>query len=143
MMAITRDPVTSAQVEASVRSERCGAVVSFLGIVRARSDDDRPVVGLSYEAHEAAALAEFRAIADEIRDRFGECDLAIVHRIGDLRVGEVAVAVAAAAPHRANAFDACEYAIDRLKQRAPIWKKEAYADGSAAWKENVPPEDAS
>lgn len=136
MFSISRDTVDAQLVAAAVRSEECGAVVTFLGLVRARSDDGRQVTGLSYEAHETAAIAEFGTIAAEARARFGTCDLAIVHRIGYLAVGEVAVAVAAAAPHRASAFDACEFAIDQLKQRAPIWKKEAYADGTAEWKEN-------
>lgn len=143
MFAIVREIIDSAKLEAAVSSERCGAVVCFLGIVRQRADDGRLVTGLSYEASESAAIAEFRAIAEEARERFGECDLAIVHRIGNVPVGEVAVAVAAATPHRARAFDACEYAIDQLKQRAPIWKKEAYADGTAEWKENACAEDPS
>jgi molybdopterin synthase catalytic subunit len=61
----------------------------------------------------------------------------VLHRVGDLRIGEIAVGVAVASPHRAQAFDACEYTIDELKSRAPIWKKEHYADGSGEWKENA------
>lgn len=104
--------------------------------MRDRSDDGRAVTGLTYEAHEAMALAEFERIADDARERFGDVRLAIVHRIGELAVGEIAVAVCAAAEHRAAAFDACRYAVDRLKQRAPIWKSERYADGTQCWMEN-------
>jgi molybdopterin synthase catalytic subunit len=115
-----------------------GGVVTFLGIVRGDADDGRAVSALCYEAHEAMALEEFAAIAGEARERFGDVRIAIVHRVGDVRIGEIAVAVLAAAAHRAEAFDACEYAIDELKRRAPIWKKERYADGGDAWRETIP-----
>lgn len=110
--------------------------MSFLGIVRDRSDDGRPVSGLSYEAYDDGALAEFEAIGDEARRRFGDVRLAIVHRTGELRVGDIAVAVSAAAAHRAAAFEACRYAIEELKRRAPIWKKERFRDGTQRWTEN-------
>lgn len=115
--------------------EAIGGIVRFLGIVRA-SSDGRAVTGLSYEAYEPMALAVFAAIADEARERYGEVQLSIVHATGELAVGDVAVAVTAQAAHRAAAFDACRYAIDELKQRAPIWKQERYADGDARWRSN-------
>lgn len=111
-------------------------MVTFLGLVRDRSDDGRPVAALSYEAYDDLAVAEFATIADEARQRFGDVRLAIVHRTGELSVGEIAVAVSACAAHRAPAFDACRYAIDELKRRAPIWKKERFADGTQRWTEN-------
>jgi molybdopterin synthase catalytic subunit len=117
------------------RADR-GAVVTFLGIVRDRSDDGRAVLGLSYEAFEPMACGEFETIDAEARRHFGDVALWIAHAVGDLAVGDVAVAVAAAAEHRAAAFDACRYAIDQLKRRAPIWKKERYADGGAEWRAN-------
>lgn len=137
MFAISLEPIDPQSLASAVGGDHCGAVVTFIGIVRARADDGRPVTGLSYEAQEVAAVQEFNAIAEEARARFGPCDLSIVHRVGILNVGEVAVAVAAAAPHRASAFDACEFAIDQLKLRAPIWKKESYADGTSEWRENT------
>lgn len=138
MFEITAKPIDVAALERQVRSDACGGVVTFAGVVRDRSDDDRPVTGLSYEAHEAMAVSEFARIAAEARERFGACEIAVVHRIGELEIGEVAVAVAAASAHRATAFDACEYVIDELKRRAPIWKKEHYADGGdSVWKENA------
>ena len=82
-------------------------------------------------------VAEFERIGAVVRERFGDVWLAIVHRIGDLPVGETAVAIVAAAVHRKAAFLACEYAIDEVKRRAPIWKKEWYADGSGEWKSNA------
>lgn len=136
MFGIVREPIDMAALARAVRTDACGAVVTFAGVVRERSDDDRAVTGLAYEAHEAMAVAEFERIAAEVRERFGNCDVTIVHRVGELRIGEIAVGVAAASAHRAEAFDACEYAIDELKARAPIWKKEHYADGAGEWKAN-------
>ena len=130
---ITRGAIDPRALEASVGSDACGGIATFLGVVRERSHDDRAVTGLSYEAHEQMALAEFAAIAREIEEHHPEVRLGIVHRIGDLRIGEIAVAVCAAAPHRAQAFEACRYAIDEVKSRAPIWKKEHYGDGSGEW----------
>lgn len=138
MFRVTSDPIDVAALERSVRTDRCGGVVTFAGVVRERSDDDRPVTGLSYEAHAEMAVVEFERIAGEARARFGACEIAVVHRTGDLRVGEVAVAVVVASPHRGTAFDACEYVIDELKARAPIWKKEHYAGGGdSEWKQNA------
>ncbi len=137
MFAISHEPIDAPSLAAAVGGDACGALVTFIGIVRARSDDGRHVTGLTYEAQEEAAVTEFATIAGEARARFGPCELSIVHRVGALNVGEVAVAVAAAAPHRASAFDACEFAIDQLKLRAPIWKKESFADGTWEWRQNT------
>jgi sulfur-carrier protein adenylyltransferase/sulfurtransferase len=136
VFAITRDAIDPRTLEAALQRDAHGGVVTFLGIVRERASDGRDVNGLSYEAYEEMAIAEFERIAEEARERFGEVELAIVHRIGDLRIGEIAVAVTAASAHRGVAFDACEYTIDELKRRAPIWKKEHYVDGDAAWIRN-------
>jgi len=136
MFAVVRERIDVSAIAHGVRTDACGAVVTFAGVVRELSDDDRAVTGLSYEAHEAMARAEFERIAAEARERFGTCEISVVHRIGDLKVGEVSVAVAVAAPHRSAAFDACEYAIDELKRRAPIWKKEHYTRGESEWRTN-------
>jgi molybdopterin synthase catalytic subunit len=137
VFAIVKTPIDMASLVQDVQEHACGGVVTFAGVVRERSDDDRHVTGLSYEAHEQMAIAEFERIAGEASDRFGPCRIAVQHRVGELRVGEIAVGVAVASAHRGEAFDACEYVIDELKRRAPIWKKEHYADGSANWKENA------
>lgn len=138
MYELTTRAIDVEALERRVRSQACGALVTFRGVVRERSDDGRRVRGLAYEAHEAMARSEFERIASEARERFGPCEIAILHRTGDLRIGEVAVAVVVASVHRAAAFDACEYVIDELKRRAPIWKKEQYADGSeGVWKQNA------
>jgi molybdopterin synthase catalytic subunit len=134
VFAIVRDPIDLRALERVVRPSD-GGVATFLGIVRETADDGRPVTGLWYEAFDAMAIREFETIASEACERFGDVSLAIVHRVGELRVGDVSVAVLAAAMHRAAAFDACRYAIDQLKHRATIWKQERYADGDAAWRE--------
>ena len=136
LFAIVRDPIDPRTLEGVVWSEACGGVAMFLGVVRDHAHDGRGVTGLSYEAHEAMALAEFAAIAGEAGERYPGLRLGIVHRVGDLRIGEIAVAVCAASAHRAQAFDGCRYAIDELKARAPIWKKERYADGTGDWVSN-------
>lgn len=135
MFRIVDEPIDVASLDQVVRRGD-GGVVTFLGAVREDADDGRRVVGLWYEAHEAMAVLEFETIAREARERIGDVRIAIVHRIGELRIGDVSVAVLAAAPHRSAAFDACSYAIDELKRRAPIWKKERFADGSAEWRES-------
>lgn len=137
MYRIVHEPFDPHDLEQIVRAGD-GGVVTFLGIVRGDADDGRAVSALWYEAHETMAIAEFAAIAREARERFGDVRIAIVHRVGDVGVGETSVAVLAAAAHRAEAFDACEYAIDELKRRAPIWKKERYTDGGEAWRETIP-----
>lgn len=133
LFAVLRDAIDPRALEASVRTDACGAIVTFLGVVRGSTTDGRSIVGLEYEAHEAMALAEFAAIAQELAEQHPGVRLGILHRVGDLSVGEISVAVCAAAPHRREAFEACEYAIEALKARAPIWKKEAYIDGGDEW----------
>jgi len=134
---IVTEPIDPLALAAAVRTDACGAVVTFFGVVRETSDDERPVDGLSYEVYPAMATGEMAAIAGEARERFGPIEIAILHRVGALALGEASVAIAVGSPHRAAAFDACEYAIDELKKRVPIWKKEQYRDGDATWRSNV------
>ena len=133
MFRIVSEPIEPRALEKIVRTAD-GGVVTFLGIVRDAADDGKHVNALGYEAFEPMALREFERIAGEARDRFGDVRMAIVHRVGDVRVGEISVAVLAAAAHRRAAFEACSYAIDQVKRRAPIWKQERYADGTAEWR---------
>jgi molybdopterin synthase catalytic subunit len=137
VLRISREPIDPRQLEDAVRTSDAGGVVTFLGVVRRHADDGRLVDALTYEAFERMAVAEFVSIAQEASDRFGAGRIAIVHRIGDLAIGEIAVAVAASATHRKAAFEACEYAIDEVKRRAPIWKKEHFVDGMPQWKANA------
>jgi len=107
-----------------------GAVCLFVGVVR-NEHQGRTVLRLEYEAYEEMALPLMEEIATETGRRFPVTAVRLVHRLGRLEVGEASVAVVVASPHRAEAFAACRFAIDTLKSRVPIWKKELYADGSA------------
>ena len=145
-LEVTERPLDDALVaglRGAVGHPRVGALVTFLGVTRetpgtaAPGEEDeagrhagQAVLGLEYEAFEALAQRVLEEIADEIERRYGVRRLAIVHRTGGVPVGEASVAVVAGTEHRAAAFDACRYAIDELKARAPIWKSERFADGS-------------
>ncbi len=125
-----------AALVAAVSEPGSGALVTFVGYVRERSDEGAPVDGLHYEAHRELALVELRAVGADALARFAVARIAIVHRVGELAVGDIAVGIAVGAPHRGPAFDACEFAIDELKRRVPIWKKERYTGGGDRWREN-------
>jgi len=112
----------------SAASPEDGALALFVGVVR-NHNAGRPVRHLEYEGYEEMALSEMEAIAAEARRRWPVTEVRIVHRLGRIEIGEASVAVAASSPHRAEAFEACRFAIDTLKRRVPIWKKEFYADG--------------
>jgi molybdopterin synthase catalytic subunit len=122
-------PLDLAAVVARVAGPDAGGLVTFTGAVRA-SSRGRDIRHLEYEAYAGMAEAELEKIADEAAARWPGVRVAIAHRTGRLEVGEAAVVVAAAAPHRAEAFEAARFAIDELKQRVPIWKKEVASDGS-------------
>jgi MoaE-MoaD fusion protein len=128
---ISPEPVTIDGVVEAVAGGDAGAVVTFAGIVRRRGHHLPDVVRLEYEAYREMAEAVLREIAEEIEREHLGVRLAIHHRTGSLAVGDTAVAIAAAAMHRAPAFEACRAAIDRLKLRAPIWKKEIGESGEA------------
>jgi molybdopterin synthase catalytic subunit len=121
--------------EAQARGEGCGAICTFLGVVRA-THQQRRVRHLEYEAFAPLALKTFDRIGAEIGGQWPDALVAIHHRVGRLEVGDASVAIAAAAPHRAEAFQACRYAIERVKQVAPIWKHEYFEDGDA-WVEGA------
>ena len=112
-----------------------GAVVTFLGLVR-NHNAERRVRYLEYEAYEPLALKAFERIAGEAVQRWPSARLALHHRVGRLEIGETSVAIVAAAPHRADAYAVCRYAIERVKQIAPIWKRE-YFDGGEVWIEGA------
>ena len=140
---ITREPLRLEPLIEEVRTDACGAVAAFLGVVRESDETGRAVSGLAYEAYPAMAEPEMRAIAEEALTKFGAAHIAIAHRIGELGLGEASVAIAVGAEHRSAAFDACEYAIDELKRRVPIWKKEQYRDGASRWRPNETPAPSS
>lgn len=130
-VALTGEPISIDETVARVRHPQAGAVVLFLGTVRDNREGAR-VHHLEYEAYETRALRDMRAVCDETAARWPLLAVAMVHRTGTLAVGEISVAIAVAAPHRADAFAAGKYAIDALKQRVPIWKKEVW-DGGEVW----------
>ncbi|HKB75030.1 MAG TPA: molybdopterin converting factor subunit 1 [Myxococcales bacterium] len=126
---ISDGPLSIEAPAAAVMGNDCGAVVSFVGTVRA-TNRGRSVVRLEYEAYPEMALRVFARIEEEARTRWPGTRLAIHHRIGSLDPGAVSVVIAAASPHRADAFSASRHAIEELKKDAPIWKREHYQDGS-------------
>lgn len=130
-IAVLDRPLVLGDLVAQVESPAHGAVVTFTGVVR-RHGQLPEVARLEYEAYVPMAEKELRAIADEIAEELPGTRVAIHHRVGVLAVGDIAVIIAVGAPHRGPAFDACRAAIERLKARAPIWKKEVGPDG-AAW----------
>jgi len=132
MILLTRDPIDFAALTNSVRSPRSGAVVLFLGTVREMTGG-RQTVALEYEGYPAMAEAQLRTLEAEARRRWPIEDVAIVHRLGRLELGEISVAIAVASPHRQDAFDAGKFLIDDLKVKVPIWKKENWSDGTTEW----------
>ncbi|NJK48946.1 molybdenum cofactor biosynthesis protein MoaE [Candidatus Gracilibacteria bacterium] len=126
-------PLSLEEVYSLADSPANGAIVMMSGTVRQQTEG-KPVLYLEYQAYEPMALNIFHQIAAEIRQRWMDVNHVIIHhRIGKLEVGEISVLVAVGCPHRAEAFEACQYAIDTLKHNAPIWKKEFWEDGSSNW----------
>lgn len=132
MFKITNEPITPDEVIHAVKAEKAGAIVPFLGIVRDNTGG-RKVAHLEYEAYPPMAEMKMAEIAREIYEKWGLDRVAMIHRVGHLKIGEVSVAVAVAAPHRKDGFEACKYAMDRLKQIVPIWKREVWEDGGEEW----------
>ena len=132
MFKITSEVITGEEVREAVEGPDTGAVVLFFGTVR-NNTGGRPVNCLEYEAYPPMAEKKMEEIAHEISDKWGLDRVAMVHRVGKLEIGEVSVVVAVASPHRKDGFEACQYAMDRLKQIVPIWKREVWADGEAEW----------
>jgi molybdopterin synthase catalytic subunit len=135
--AIVRAPIDPAAVLAEVGAPSDGAVLLFLGTVRDHADG-REVGGMGYDAYEAMAAEVLRAIADEAAARLGTPRVVVVHRIGELAIGEVSVAIAVSSPHRDRAYDASRYVIEEIKRRLPVWKHERFVEGEARWVEGHP-----
>jgi len=128
-------PLIAAVTDRGDASGSDGAVATFLGLVR-NHNIGRVVHHLEYEGYEPLALKAFERIAEEIRQRWPDVCLALHHRIGRIEIGGASVAIAAASPHRGHAFSACRYAIERVKQIAPIWKREFF-EGGDVWIEGA------
>jgi molybdopterin synthase catalytic subunit len=132
MFKITSDEIELGDVIRAVETGDAGAIVHFLGVVR-NNTEGREVSYLEYEAYPPMAEKKMAEIAQEIHEKWGLDRVAMIHRVGRLEIGEVSVAVAVASPHRKDAFEACHYAMNRLKQIVPIWKREVWVDGEEEW----------
>ncbi|KXX69826.1 molybdenum cofactor biosynthesis protein MoaE [Flammeovirga sp. SJP92] len=121
--------INTASIIDSVKSDYCGAIDVFIGTVRDNLVGKK-VTKLFFEAYETMAVSELQKIADTVKEKFKADKVSIVHAVGDCEVGEIAVVIAVSTPHRKASFEACEYAIDTLKETVPIWKREYFEDGS-------------
>ena len=131
LIAVRESELSVDEVRAAVADPGAGGLALFAGAVR-DTDHDRDVTALSYSAHPTAE-AELRRVAEVIAEKFPVLGIAAVHRVGDLEIGDLAVVVAVACPHRAEAFDACRALIDVLKASVPIWKHQRFAEGDSEW----------
>ncbi len=137
MAELTRAPIDAAALVARAARPDCGAIALFLGTSRDHHEGRR-VERLEYEAYEPMALAALDALERAARERHAIATCVIVHRLGPVPLAEASVAVVVTAGHRGPAFDACRWAMDELKRTVPIWKKEFFAEGGAAWVEGSP-----
>ena len=138
MFEITEEPIAVDTLYDQVAKSWNGAVVTFCGVVRDRTEGRRTDY-LLYETYKEMAERKMAEIGEEIKRKWGVSDVAILHRVGRLEVGEISVLVAVASPHRIQAFEACRYAIDRVKESVPIWKKEIGEKGEVWIEGSVDP----
>ena len=144
VFAVTPAALDPAAVAAAIAGPRDGAVTTFVGVARDHNAGRR-VLWLEYEAYAPLALKAFERIAAEAAARWADARIAIHHRVGRVAIGEASIVIAAASPHRADAFSACRYAIERVKQIAPVWKHEHF-EGGEVWIEGAaadPSDDAA
>ena len=135
---IVQDPIDPAAVLASVGSDEDGASLLFTGVVR-NHNQGRTVGGVRYDAYEEMAARVLSQIVEEAVQLVGTDRIVAVHRVGELTVGEVSVAIAVSSPHRAEAFEASRFIIEEIKKRLPVWKKERYEGDVEEWVEGVTP----
>lgn len=129
---ITQEPILLEKFFSSMPERSCGALVSFAGIVRDH-DHGRPVRKLYYDCYVSMADLVIEKLTQEAQARWSIDDIRILHRVGELEIGEVAVAIAVSSVHRDEAFLACRFAIEEIKKNVPIWKKEVFMDGAHEW----------
>ena len=132
LFQVTSEPLDPQRLIEAVRRDESGAVVLFYGVARNHSEGRR-VRGLEYDAYPSMAEKKLREVADEVRARWPVTGIGALHRTGRLAIGETSLLVAVSAAHRQQALEACQYAVDRIKEIVPIWKKEVWEEGDAAW----------
>jgi len=132
MTHFTREPLSLERLIALVASPACGGTCAFVGTVR-DGPDEGGVAAIEYSAYEAMVEAEFGRLLADAAARWPEVRIAVRHRLGTIPAGEASIAIVAAAPHRAQAFDACRFVIEEVKRRIPIWKRELRVDGTEVW----------
>ncbi|GAA5522913.1 molybdenum cofactor biosynthesis protein MoaE [Aliifodinibius salicampi] len=127
MVELTDKPIDVQQMINRVSSEKAGALALFIGTVRNMTDGKR-VVKLDFEAYDKMAISELEKIVNRAKEQWPIKNISVIHRIGELRISDIAVVIAVSSPHRKEAFRACEFVIDTLKETVPIWKKEFFED---------------
>jgi molybdopterin synthase catalytic subunit len=132
MTFLTRDRLSLEQLLAEVSAPARGGTCVFLGTVRS-GPEERGVTAIEYSAYEEMVEVEFGRLLDDAEQRWPEARIAVRHRLGTIPAGEASIAIAAAAPHRAQAFEACRFVIEEVKRRIPVWKKELRLDGTEVW----------
>lgn len=133
-ISVQKEKIEVADTIESLRTPEAGAIVTFQGTVR-RFSGDIEVTRLYYEAYREMAVKSIKQIADEAKERFGIIDYSIIHRIGDIDLTEDSVIVSVSSEHREEAFSACKFIIDRIKNETPIWKKDIAVSGEATWRD--------
>ena len=133
-IALTPDPLSSADAVAFVTDAAAGGIAVFLGTTRAETaPDGRELIALDYDAYADMAVEQLRRLVATAREQGVVTKAAVLHRLGRVAVGEPSVVIAVSTPHRADAFAACRFLIDELKRDVPIWKQERWADGTGTW----------
>ena len=137
MFAITQEPLDPAPLVEAVRRDESGAVALFYGVVR-NENMGRNVQYLEYDVYPEMAIKKMNEVAEEVRSKYPITGIGVLHRVGRLEIGETSLLVAVSSAHRVAAFEACHFAVDRIKQVVPIWKKEVWEDGEAWIEGHVP-----
>ena len=132
MSHLTRERISLDALLAAVASPTCGGTCVFLGTVR-NGPDEHGVTAIEYSAYKEMVEAEFARLLADAGTRWPDARIAVRHRLGTIAAGEASIGIAAAAPHRAQAFDACRFVIEEVKKRVPVWKKEMRVDGTEVW----------
>ena len=137
MFVITREPLDAAPLVEAVRRDESGAVALFYGVVR-NENMGHSVRYLEYDVYPEMAIKKMREVAEEVESRYSITGIGVLHRVGRLEIGETSLLVAVSSAHREAAFEACHFAVDRIKQVVPIWKKEVWDDGEEWTEGHVP-----